>query len=124
MSHSLALGAGGVGGGWGWRVMKPCPSQLRLSAKLCLPGDQIKFRAIELFCSKHKSCGPIWHCAARLPRCLHMDSFPWLLCLSRIYESFCSQQRSFDLPVLLSVLLVHLYLLVFSIYKHPDSRTL
>lgn len=95
--HISQFWAPGFAGG---RVMKTCPSQLQLSAKLCLPGDQTKFRAIELFCRKHESFGPLWHCTAKLPRCLHMNYFSWLLCLSRIYESFCSQQRSFDLPIL------------------------
>ena len=57
MSHFPVLGAGvcwGLGGG---AVMKTCPSQLQLSAKLCLPGDQTKFRATELFCRKNRALG-------------------------------------------------------------------
>ena len=44
------------------------------------------------------SFGPIRRCIARLPRCLHLNSFSCLLCLLLTYDSFCSQQRSFDLP--------------------------
>ena len=119
-----AEGSGEFGGGWGWRVMKTCPSQLQLSAKFCLPGDQIKFRAIELFYRKHESFGPIWHCTARLPRRLHM--IPSLGCFA-----FLGSMNHFVLSkgplIFLFCSLSSLSPLspgFFTIYKHPDSTTL
>lgn len=53
--------------------------------------------------------------AASLSRCLNYNSFSGPLYLTLNCESFCSQQRSFDLLFCTFVRLVHIYLLVFTI---------